>query len=128
VINLDDFAVDDPSPKNGRATSPPLPRPQAGERYFGQAPMGWVERACALPGRAWHLACALWFEATCEGKVAEVQLSFSARRRFGLHNRMTFYKAIRTLEGAKLIRVKVTSGQRHWFTILPVPQRKKKRR
>lgn len=100
-----------------------LPRKTAGELFFGPVPMGWAERAAALPGRAWHLACALWFDANCSrGKPATVQPTRRTLLRFGLSSRPTLYRALDVLEGAGLIRVETRDGRRPLVTILPVPK------
>jgi hypothetical protein len=122
-IDLDHFGLD-PSeaerPHERVRRRSALPRPHKGEPYFGKIPMGWVERAAALPGRAWHLACALWFEAACAGGSPKVRLSAKTRGRFGLAARSTFYRAVRSLRQARLIHVPDRSGRTPLFTILPV--------
>lgn len=103
-------------------SSPKLPRPKQGEPYLGgPIPMSWIERATSLPGKAWHLACALWFEALCEkSKPATVQLPSKTRKRFGL-DRRTYYRALETLRKAGLVRVEFKSGKLLDITILPAP-------
>src|SRR5262245_56164373 len=104
---------------------PRLPRPARGEPYLGgPIPMGWAERAAALPGRAWHLACALWFEALCRpGKPPTVALPPRTLRRFGLGSRTTLYRALAALAAAGLVRVESRSGRPPLVTILPAPAR-----
>ena len=98
-----------------------LPRPSKGERYFGPIPMAWIERSASLPGRAWHLACALWFEAVCtRGKPAIVKPTRRTLQRFGLSSDSTYYRALKALELAGLIRVEPREGRRPLVTILPV--------
>src|SRR5262245_51318951 len=89
-----------------------LPRPGSGEPYLGgPIPMGWIHAAVALPGQAWHVACALWFEASCsKGKAATVQLSRRTRRFFRL-DRQAIYRALLALEKAKLIRLTRRRGK-----------------
>jgi hypothetical protein len=123
-IDLDRFAIDvtdRAAPRLARSPSRgKLPRPRKGEAYCGPLPMSWVERAAVLPGRAWHLACALWFEASCaRGKSASVRLPAKTRRRFGLADRYTFYRALRTLEVEGLVRVRTWPGQSPLITLLP---------
>jgi hypothetical protein len=85
--------------------------------------MSWVERAAPLPGRAWHLACALWFEALCsKAKHPTVQPTRRTLQRFGLAARPTLYRAVATLERAGLIRVEGRHGRRPLVTILPTGQ------
>ena len=102
---------------------PRLPRPAKGELYLGgPIPMGWAERATALPGRAWHLACALWFEALCSaGRSPTVQLPPRTLRRFGLGSRTTLYRALAALAAAGLVSVEARRGRTPLVTILPVP-------
>jgi hypothetical protein len=86
--------------------------------------MTWIEQAAPLPGRAWHLACALWFEALCqrgETKSATLQLSRKTLHRFGLTDRKAVYRALGALKDAGLIRVEARDGRRPLVTILPVP-------
>jgi hypothetical protein len=84
--------------------------------------MAWVERAAALPGRAWHLACALWFEAACNKGRAAVSLSMKTRRRFNLLSRPTFSRALAALQSANLIRVETRRGRRPTIIILHPPE------
>jgi hypothetical protein len=109
-LNL--FAVDDCERPARDGDSLPYPRP--GELYLGvRMPMPWVERAVVLPGRAWQLACALWFEVVCQKKkCATVSLPLNTRRRFGLSCRQTFYRALAALQGAGLVHVESPPGRR----------------
>jgi hypothetical protein len=105
---------------NGR---PQLPRPAKGEAYLGgPIPMTWIEKAAPLPGRSWHLACALWFDALCrKGKMkpAIVSLTRKTLHRFGLTERRAIYRALDALEHAGLLRVEARGGRRPRVTILP---------
>jgi hypothetical protein len=99
-----------------------LPRPRGKEPYLGPIPMGWIERAAVLPGRAWHLATALWFEAiTSPRKSRTVKLSSKTMRRFGV-TRRTYYRALVALQAASLISVDVRPGQAALVTILDTPK------
>jgi hypothetical protein len=117
-LDLDKFALD------GEQDAPvrnPLPGPRRGELYLSsRIPMSWVEAAAVLPGRAWHLACALWFEAACR-KCAAVSLPANTRRRFGLAHRRTFYRALDALAEAGLIAVDRRTGKNPVVTILDTP-------
>jgi hypothetical protein len=96
-----------------------VPQPQKGERYFGPVPMGWLARAAPLPGRSWHLACAVWFELSClQKRTVTVRLSSRTRRWFGLTTDTTFRRALNHLERAGLIRVKRLPGHCPRITIL----------
>jgi len=95
-----------------------LPRVGKGELYFtGPIPMNWVEVAAKLGGRAFHLACALWFEAKLQ-KTATIRPSAKTLASFGLTSRQTFYRALDALVRAKLVRVRQEKGQRPIVTIL----------
>ena len=100
-----------------------LPRPGKREQYLGgPIPMGWLGRAAALPGKALHLAVALWFEAGRRpGKPAAVGLSERTYRRFGLTARNTRARALRALAGAGLVRVEVRVGRPTVVTVLAAP-------
>jgi hypothetical protein len=99
-----------------------LPRPAKGAPYIGgPVPLTWVERAVVLPGKAWHVASALWFVGIrSRNKSATVRLTTKTLRRFGL-NRHTVYRALASLEGAGLVRVERQIGCRLSVTILPAP-------
>lgn len=107
--------------RNGSAR-PRLPRPGKGELYLGgPIPMEWIERATPLRGRAWHLACALWFDALCargKTKSAVVQPSRRTLRRFGICAASTYYRALDALEIAGLVHVEKRPGRRPLVTIL----------
>ena len=106
-----------------------LPRPVKGEAFFtGPIPMAWVERAAVLPGRAWHLACALWFVAVRDrNKDPRVTISLKTRLRFGL-TRKVYYRAQNVLERAGLVKIQRRAGRKTEFTILPVSTGKGKQK
>jgi hypothetical protein len=107
--------------RNGMA-KPRLPRPAKGEPFLGgPIPMRWIEQAAPLPGHAWKLACALWFEALCKKeKWATVQPTRRTLRRFGLLSQSTYYRALTALEAAGLVSVEARVGRRPLVTILSV--------
>jgi hypothetical protein len=83
--------------------------------------MRWVRRAARLPGKAWHLGCALWFEALCSPtRRPEVKLQRRKREWFGLERR-AFYRALESLQEAGLIRAETRVGKTPVITILDVP-------
>jgi hypothetical protein len=102
---------------------PQLPVRTKGEAFLGgPIPMSWVERAAALPGRAWQMACALWFQALCsKPKCPTVQLERRTLTRFSLLAGPTRRRALNALERAGLIRVEYRAGRRPIVTILPAP-------
>jgi hypothetical protein len=119
--DLSQFSADELSPKADKSDR--LPRPRRGELYLGgRMPMSWAERAAVLPGRAWQLACALWFEATCGKRRATVSVSTKTRKRFGLQRRQTFYRALAALERAGLVSVDRRRGRAPLVTILDIPE------
>src|SRR5262249_45048524 len=98
-----------PTPK----PKPRLPRPGPAEAFLGgPIPMGWIERAVGLPGKAWHLACALWFQGIrSRDKCSRVHLTLKTMRRFRL-SRWALYRGLTSLERAGLIHVERTNKQR----------------
>jgi hypothetical protein len=99
-----------PRPRRRKARRS-LPRPARGELYLGCIPMSWIERTAPLPGRAWHLACAIWFEASCAGGKP-ARLSGRTRRRFGLTDPGTCRRALAVLVEAGLVRVETRPGRK----------------
>ncbi len=79
--------------------------------------MAWIERACQLPGKAAHVAFALWYvrglKQTEPFKVKPVTLA-----RFGVRHADVYYRALAVLEEAGLIRVTRQSGRALGVTIL----------
>src|SRR6516225_11369747 len=92
-VTLDDDSTS--SEPNQEPHTPKSPSPRKGKVYFGGGiPRPWLERAAALPGRAFHLACAVWFEAVCNKTQHSVPIPANTRRLFGLASRHTFYRAL----------------------------------
>lgn len=100
-----------------------LPAPAKGEQYLGgPVPMNWLERAAALPGKAFHLGVALWFAAVrSRGKSPAVPLTEALARRFGCGARTTRSRALAALASAGLVSVEVRTGRAPVVTILPAP-------
>jgi hypothetical protein len=94
-----------------------LPKPKCGEPYLGTIPMGWVTRATALPGHAWTLFTAIWFQSSC-AKGEPVFLSVRTREWFNLTNRKSYYRALATLVEAGLVRVEGHRGRRPLLTLV----------
>jgi hypothetical protein len=83
--------------------------------------MRWVTRAANLPGKAFHLGMALWFEAICSPKRSPVvKLQRKKREWFGME-RKALYRALEALQEAGLIRVESRAGKVPMVTILDVP-------
>lgn len=100
-----------------------LPRPTNGEQYLGgPIPLGWLEAAAALPGKALHLGNALWFAAVRNrDKSPRVRLSNALSARFGLSCRTTHSRALGALATAGLVTVETSTGRAPLVTILPAP-------
>jgi hypothetical protein len=74
-----------------------------------------------LPGKALHVALALWFDALVRKspKSAVVQPRRVTLSRFGAGCRRTLYRSLRALEQAGLLRVERRAGRPFLVTILP---------
>src|SRR5262245_39731166 len=119
-LNLNLFVLDEPSqepfPKVHR---PGQRRPRKRKLFFApRVTMSWVEKAANLPGRAWHLACALLFEASLAKRRHNLRLSGSTRQRFGLESRTTIRRAVHSLQQEGLIRVTTKAGRLSVFSLL----------
>lgn len=99
---------------------PALPAPAKGEHYLGGTiPLRWLSRAAALPGKALHVALALWHQANLSrGKCATVQPRRATLREFGAGSRRTLYRTLAALEAAGLISVEHRTGRPSLVTIL----------
>jgi hypothetical protein len=104
----------------GKGAWPLLPKRHKGEAYFGPVPGRWLTRACALPGKAWAVASALYFEGMTNRRSAVVTLRAKTRRLFGLANDNTVRKALQSLQRANLIHVEGRPGAHRRITILDV--------
>ena len=91
-----------------RNLEPKLPRPRTGEAFMGgPIPMSCIEQAAPLPGKAWQMACALWFEALCsKTKSPTIQLPRRTILRF---------RIVGTPDAASGVAIsrKCRIGQRH---------------
>lgn len=86
------------------------PHHKKGEKFLkGPIPENWLALAAQLPGKALHVAMAIWFLAGIERK-AVVKLSHTILRRWGV-KRNAVYRALITLEAARLISVTRHRGQ-----------------
>jgi hypothetical protein len=83
--------------------------------------MRWITRAARLPGKAFHLGMALWREALCSpARNPTVKLARRKRQWFGLERR-AFYRALQSLEEAKLVSAETRRGKVPLITIRDVP-------
>src|SRR5262245_18813266 len=105
-----------------------LPKPDSGEAYLtGPIPMSWIQEATCLSGRAWQVACALWFTGIrSRTKSATVLLTEKTRRRFNL-SKNTVTRGLKQLADVGLVIVERQNGRRSVVTILPSPVPKERR-
>jgi hypothetical protein len=75
----------------------------------GTVPLAWLETAAKLPGRSLHVGLLLWYEAGVSRSGA-VHLSNILCLRFGI-DRNAKYRALRSLEGARLVSVQRKLGR-----------------
>jgi len=97
-----------------------LPRHKSGEWFLkGPVPGLWLQQAANLPGKALHIALALWHIATLD-KHRQVKLSKKALSRFGVTRANTVCDGLARLEQAGLIEVERGDGRRGIVEILDV--------
>ncbi|MBM3982553.1 MAG: GntR family transcriptional regulator [Planctomycetes bacterium] len=101
-----------------------LPYPAKGEQYLGgPIPLDWLAPAAELPGKALHLAIALWYSAVrSKGKNPSVKLTSALATQFGVGARTTRRRALMSLERAGLVSVISRDGRTPLVTILPAPR------
>jgi hypothetical protein len=81
--------------------------------------MWWLAVAARLPGRALHVAVAIWFQAGIKG-VAEVRLPSATVQSLGI-SRFALYRGLAALETAGLVRVDRRRGRCPGVTLLDLP-------
>jgi hypothetical protein len=100
-------------------TSKP-PRHKQGEKFLrGPVPYTWITTAARLPGKALHVAIAMWFQAGLNDNRT-VKLSPKILRDLGIERR-TGYRALKALEGAGLISIERQVGSAPQVTLLDHP-------
>jgi hypothetical protein len=94
-----------------------LPRHKRGEWFIkGPIPGDWVGRAAALPGKALHVALAVWLAASLgRGRVAK--LTGKGLARFGVRPDAG-RRALATLQTAGLVKVDRGAGRCPVVTII----------
>lgn len=93
------------------------PRHQVGERFLkGPIPLPWLGAAACLPGRALHVALAVWFLAGLR-RSSQVKLGHAALALFGV-KRHAGARGLKALEGAKLVSVARQIGKAPDVTLL----------
>jgi DNA-binding transcriptional ArsR family regulator len=95
----------------------PAPKRMIGEFLKGPIPLLWLTVAATLAGKGpLAVGLAAWFESG-RRKSKEVRLTTAILKRFGV-NRKTKYRALKSLEGAGLIRVRREPRKNPVVTIL----------
>ena len=110
-------------PRPGAAsTQAPWPRsvgPKRSGRFLkGPIPLCWLTRAAALPGKALHVAIALWYRAGMQG-TAGVSATNVLAAEFAL-DRHAKSRGIRALERAGLVAVTRVGGRSPVVDLLDV--------
>jgi|SRR6516165_2122782 len=85
-------------------------------RFIRPMSIDWVDRASKLPGKALHVAVALWRQAGLESS-ATITLSMKPLRENYI-SRQAVYNALRAMEKAGLIKVERRNGVLPTVTIL----------
>lgn len=87
-----------------------LPRHKSGEKFLkGPIPWDWVSMASKLPGKALHVANALWFIAGIKN-CRTIALSGKVLRGMGV-KRNAAYRGLTALEASGLVSVIKYSGR-----------------
>ena len=107
-----------PIPSRSRRPSSP---PSRRDRRFlkGPIPLAWLASAGRLPGKALHVAIALWFVVGV-AKTREVKLSSALLAELGV-DRHAGYRGLAALERAHLVQVVRHRGRQPLVTVLEVP-------
>jgi hypothetical protein len=96
-----------------------LPRHKHGEKFLkGPIPENWLAQAAQQPGKAFHVAIAIWFRAGIARK-RKTELSQKTLRGWGI-KRNSAYRALAALEKVNLISVERHRGRNPVVTILAI--------
>ena len=96
------FALTGSRPSNSNHQGPP--RHERGERFLkGPIPLNWLAKAARQPGKALHVAIAIWFLAGVT-RSRNVVLSSNLMFSFGA-SRFSTYRGLKALEEAGLLKV-----------------------
>ena len=118
-VDLETFRWRNAIPHSGSTARQRPPRHLPGQAFLkGPIPMTWLMRAAQEPGKALHVAVALWF-AVGVTKSSEVKLSSSLLTDLGVH-RHAGYRGLAALERAELVRVMRHRGRHPVVTLLEV--------
>ena len=82
----------------------------------GPLPLPWFETAAALPGKALHVALAIWFQVGLERRPT-VKLGQALMGRFGI-SRDAKYDALHRLTAAGLVEVEQQPGHAPLVTVI----------
>lgn len=97
-------------PKQNPEGKKPPPRHAPGEKFIkGPIPWDWITAAARLPGKALHVAAAIWLLAGIK-REGTVKLSASVLREMGVA-RNAYYRGLDQLEKAGLVSVTRGKGQ-----------------
>lgn len=86
-----------------------------GRQYIRAMPMNWVRRAMWLPGKAFHVAVLIWYQAGLASSY-QTRVSTKQMRECGI-GRGVMYHALTALEDAGLIEVERHTGLQPRVTI-----------
>jgi hypothetical protein len=110
------------APKKAKASKNP-PRHKPGEKFLkGPIPWTWLAKAAHQPGKALHVAIALWFLAGITRKRT-VALSGAVLQALGV-NRHSGYRGLAALEKAGLVSVVRPPGRLPVVTLQEVKESK----
>lgn len=87
-----------------------------GEFLKGPIPLSWLSVAACLPGKALHVALAIWFEHG-RRKCETFRLTAAIRARFGVERKAS-YAALELLKQEGLITVRRQHGKNPLITLI----------
>ena len=92
------------------------PRHERGEKFLkGPIPLNWLAKAARQPGKALHVAIAIWFFA---GVTRSRSVALSSRLMFSLgSSRFSTYRGLKALEEVGLVTVIRQRGRSPRITI-----------
>jgi hypothetical protein len=115
-IDLEKFRVKS-EPNNTPVPDAKRPRHKPGVKFFaGPVPWDWLSTAANLPGRAMHVAIALWFLKSVKYSDT-VALSGKLLRELGVE-RQAGYRGLKALENAGLVSCTRAPGRLPVVTII----------
>jgi hypothetical protein len=106
----------------GEFQSVAQPDPSNGRFIKGPLPLAWFEGAAALPGRALHVALAIWFQVGLE-RSSTIKLGQKRASQFSV-SRDAKYDALKRMTEAGLIEVEQSPGQAPRVTVVHPPSQR----